>query len=73
MRSPMPSSPNECIYTIRAQNLRICQLRLDFSFAIDSPNLVDDAMVCNTGRLKVSYESFEFEMCGANYDQHSKS
>ncbi|XP_052864226.1 uncharacterized protein LOC128276158 [Anopheles cruzii] len=57
-----------CVYTIRALNLRICQLRLDFnSFSLAQPTL-DPYPVCINDALTV--QNMDFNLCGENSGQH---
>ncbi|XP_058124070.1 uncharacterized protein LOC131281742 [Anopheles ziemanni] len=57
-----------CVYTIRALNLRICQLRLDFnSFSLAQPTL-DPYPRCINDVLSI--ENLDFDLCGENTNQH---
>lgn len=55
-----------CVYTIRANSLRVCQLRVDFNSILAGPSIttatcVDDAISID-----------ELHICGTNMDQHGK-
>uniref|UniRef100_A0A182JFX4 CUB domain-containing protein n=2 Tax=Anopheles atroparvus TaxID=41427 RepID=A0A182JFX4_ANOAO len=68
--APMNVATNgiNCVYTIRALNLRICQLRLDFnSFSLAQPTL-DPYPRCVNDVLSI--ENLDFDLCGENTDQH---
>uniref|UniRef100_A0A182PH76 CUB domain-containing protein n=1 Tax=Anopheles epiroticus TaxID=199890 RepID=A0A182PH76_9DIPT len=57
-----------CVYTIRALNLRICQLRLDFnSFSLAQPTL-DPYPRCINDVFSV--DNLNFDLCGENSGQH---
>uniref|UniRef100_A0A182QD87 CUB domain-containing protein n=1 Tax=Anopheles farauti TaxID=69004 RepID=A0A182QD87_9DIPT len=57
-----------CVYTIRALNLRVCQLRLDFnSFSLAQPTL-DPYPRCINDVFSV--QNLNFDLCGENTGQH---
>ncbi|XP_058446924.1 uncharacterized protein LOC131427595 [Malaya genurostris] len=59
---------NSCAYTIRAINLRICQLRLDFNSFNLAPPTIDPYPVCSTDTLSI--QNLDFNLCGENSGQH---
>ncbi|XP_053692383.1 uncharacterized protein LOC128740841 [Sabethes cyaneus] len=57
-----------CSYSIRAINLRVCQLRLDFnSFNLASPT-IDSGVECTVDTLSI--QNLDFKLCGENSGQH---
>ncbi|XP_058822003.1 uncharacterized protein LOC131683758 [Topomyia yanbarensis] len=57
-----------CSYTIRAINLRVCQLRLDFnSFNLAAPT-IDPYPICSIDTLSI--QNLDFNLCGENSGQH---
>ncbi|KAL1398688.1 hypothetical protein pipiens_008762 [Culex pipiens pipiens] len=59
---------SSCTYTIRAMNLRVCQLRLDFNtFNLAQPT-ADPYPRCVNDVLTI--ENMDFHLCGANDGQH---
>ncbi|XP_055543994.1 uncharacterized protein LOC129729448 [Wyeomyia smithii] len=57
-----------CSYTIRAFNLRICQLRLDFNSFNLAPPTPDSGSECIVDTLSI--QNLDFNLCGENTGQH---
>ncbi|XP_055597885.1 uncharacterized protein LOC129747620 [Uranotaenia lowii] len=60
-----------CVYKIRAINLRVCQLRLDFnSFNLIGPSITPSVPYPHCSSDVLSVENLDFTLCGENSGQH---
>ncbi|XP_062552459.1 uncharacterized protein LOC134217664 [Armigeres subalbatus] len=57
-----------CSYNIRAINLRVCQLRLDFNSFNLAPPTINPYPSCNIDTLSIA--NLDFNLCGENSGQH---
>ncbi|XP_019538188.2 uncharacterized protein LOC109409219 [Aedes albopictus] len=57
-----------CSYNIRAINLRVCQLRLDFNSFNLAPPTVNPYPACHIDTLSIA--NLDFNLCGENSGQH---